>query len=189
MIEFACSILKPDAHIKGVEKEVFAELKKACDARGFSIIFIKKRKLTRYVLEFIYQHIKGASFFPDFLELMQAAPSTLIFIQGTEGLNQYINHVKGSRASTTGDRASGIRGKFCSILEVSKEDVEEWELGIHPEQMKISKKMIYNLLHCSDDEKEALRTFWVFTTLFEKTKLLTVHPQLCRKLFSLFLKH
>lgn len=187
VVEYGCFIVKPDAHIRSIDREVLSDIKEACGAQDTRIVFVQTRILSLSGIVFIYQNIAGKPFFADFAKLMQEAPSTLMFVQGPICLNAHLKEIRGSRPSTTGDPATGIRGKYCSVVEVSEEDIRQWEAGAHPRQDEISRKMICNVLHCSDNETEALKAFWVFATPCEKMRVVIGHPLLLVRLLCLLL--
>jgi len=189
MIEYGCFVIKPDAYIRGIQEAILTEIRERCSAKGLATLFIKERKLTSFAVRFIYRSIADRPFFADFLQLMQEAPSMLVLVQGGIGLDRCLKEIRGSRPSTSGDPATGIRGKYCSVVDVSKEDVRQWEMGVHPEQLVLSKKMLCNVLHCSDNELEALKALWVFTGFQEKVQFLKSNSLLRGKVLCWILGH
>lgn len=114
---------------------------------GLSIEYSEVINLSDRFLEVIYSNLLGKHFYKDLRDFMVSGPSMAVLASGTDAV-ETMNRLK-----------QKIRKDHSeNWIELTNEDVQLWESGIHPRQTVLNIKLVAaNLIHVCDSESESIR--------------------------------
>lgn len=147
--EIAFAFLKPDS------LEDLPEIEKILNEHGLEIIYQEKVQLSGQTVDEIYKESKGEHFYEAMKDYLTKNDVIVLLVGGPghEAQKILLNLKK------DGGKNGIIREKFQKIPSVSKETMDLWQKGKHPQQDEVSVIITQkNVIHTADSTEEALNS-------------------------------